>query len=578
MQKILGLDIGSYSIKAVIIWNDYKNYIVHQFFEQLVEIKEGLDERTAQSQAIAELLAKNKPVYDVMYAALDSRFASIRRVDFDNIKKRDIPSFLENELESSSPFAIEDSILDYQLIDYTKSHSSLLAVLCKKESIRDLIENFEREHLRTKVVDVDNLTYLNMISFLQVQYDPISQDKNQSETYKEEEFLNSKNSCSLIINIGHSKTTLTYLNNKKILFTRIINMAGLYFTEVIKKEFNLKYEEADALKCYVSSIDSSTIEENSKSKIVSLILANAVSELAGEISRTIQTFQEKNKEKIRCIYLTGGSSVIKGISHQYEEYLKIPVREIILKKENFSYNTDSTNLGSFVSVEPSLNNISQSLAIAMRGLPINGAISKINLRKGEFAQISNYDKLIKQIVLYSSAALVVIFCLLLSYFIRSITYGNQISNLKTQFRKDVISMFSGEPYPLRLISSRKDWNFDKYGSEALLLLNQSLKNKKRLVDTLAETEPPFVLKILNQISEAVPKPLYFEVTQFKINDSAVYIEAETSSSANVKKIIELVSALKIFEQVTKNKEESKIGSANKLIHFSFTAIFKNDEA
>ena len=40
MQKILGLDIGTYSIKAAIIWNDYKiindykNYLVHQLIEQ----------------------------------------------------------------------------------------------------------------------------------------------------------------------------------------------------------------------------------------------------------------------------------------------------------------------------------------------------------------------------------------------------------------------------------------------------------------------------------------------------------------------------------------------------------------
>ncbi|KAB8027406.1 pilus assembly protein PilM [Fluviispira multicolorata] len=572
MQKILGLDIGSYSIKAVIIWNDYKNYIVHQFFEQVIERKDGIDESSAQSQAIAALFAKHKPEYDVMFAALDSRFASIRRVEFDNIKKRDIPNFLENELESSSPFAIEDSILDYQLIDYTKSHSSLLAVLCKKESIKDLIETFEQEHLRAKIIDIDNLTYLNMISFLQVTHTQVNPEEG-----KEEEFLNSKNSCNIIINIGHSKTTLTFLNNKKILFTRIINMAGSYFTEMIKKEFDLNYEEAEALKCYVSSIESYGENENNKAKIVALILAKAASELASEIARTIQTFHEKNNEKIRFIYLTGGSSKIKGLFSQFEEYFKTPVKEMILKKENFSYNLNSAVLNSFTEVEPKLYKISQSLAIAMRGLPINGAISKINLRKGEFAQISNYDKLIKQIALYSSAAFIVIFCLALSYIIRSLTYNNQVQNLKTQFRKDVISMFAGEPYPLRLISGKKNWDFERYGNEALVLLNQSLKNKKKLVETLSEAEPPFVLKVLNQVSEAIPKSLYFEVKEFKIHESAVYIEAETTSSANVKKIIDTVSAISLFEQVTKNKEENKIGSNNKIIHFSFTAIFKNGE-
>ena len=135
MQKILGLDIGTYSIKAVIIWNDfkvinnYKNYLIHQLIEQKIEYKDGVSEKAAQIIAIDTLVKKNQLVFDVVYAAIDSRHVSIRKVDFDNIRKRDILGFLENELESTSPFAMEDSILDYQIIEYTKKHSSVLAVL-----------------------------------------------------------------------------------------------------------------------------------------------------------------------------------------------------------------------------------------------------------------------------------------------------------------------------------------------------------------------------------------------------------------------------------------------------------------
>ncbi|MBX9837337.1 MAG: pilus assembly protein PilM, partial [Silvanigrellaceae bacterium] len=135
MQKILGLDIGTYSIKAAIIWNDYKiindykNYLVHQLIEQKIEYKEGINEKEAQTQAIDALIKNYNLEFDTVYAAIDSKNVSIRKVDFQNIRKRDIVGFLENELESSSPFAIEDSILDYQIIEYTKNKSSVLSVL-----------------------------------------------------------------------------------------------------------------------------------------------------------------------------------------------------------------------------------------------------------------------------------------------------------------------------------------------------------------------------------------------------------------------------------------------------------------
>lgn len=329
MQKILGLDIGTYSIKAVILWNDYKNYRVHQLFEQKIEYSENINEKTAQSSALKLLFEQNEIEYDVLYAALDSRYVSIRKVDFENIRKRDIPGFLENELESTSPFAIEDSILDYQIIDYAKSKSSVLAVLCKKENIKDTLDLIEQENLRVKVIDIDNLTYLNMVSYLPHEVQAVS-DENDNGL----ESIHIFSYCNLIINIGHSKTTLTFLNKKKVLFTRIISIAGDYFNQVLKQHFNLTYQEADTLKCFVASkAESSNQEDNSKYNLVSSILVKAISELCGEILRTIQSFQTKENIKIKYIYLTGGSSKIKGIYDFFERSLKVPIIGITLKKK-----------------------------------------------------------------------------------------------------------------------------------------------------------------------------------------------------------------------------------------------------
>jgi type IV pilus assembly protein PilM len=571
MQKILGLDIGTYSIKAVILWNDYKNYRVHQLLEQKIEYKEGVSEKAAQTAAIDALLQQNQLEFDVVYAALDSRNVSIRKVDFENIRKRDIPGFLENELESSSPFAIEDSILDYQIIEFAKSRSSVLAVLCKKEVIKNILDIIEQEHLRVKVLDVDNLTYLNMVSYLVKDTHSLLDDNDIEEI----DTIKQSPSCSLIINIGHSKTTLTFMADKKVLYTRIISIAGDYFNQILKQQFELDYQDAEILKCFVGSMLMDPSEgEDSKRNLVASVLSQAISELSGEVLRTIQSFQAKENIKIKSLYLTGGSSKIRGIQKYFESSLKTSVSNVSLKKENFIFEDDefSDNAN-----EASMAVYSQTLAISMRGLQVIGVTSKINLRKGEFAQASNYDKLIRQILLYSSATAIVLFCLLLSYFFRSFMYNNEIDTLKNQFRKEVISMFAGEPYNLRVISSKKDWDFRGYGDEAIALLKQSMKDKKALLENYSSIEPSLPLKIINQVSQAVPKNIYFEVSEFRVQDNQLYLEAETNNSDNIAKIIEKMSKIKSLNQVTKKSQSNKVGSEKKLIHFSLVASITNGE-
>lgn len=572
MQKILGLDIGTYSIKVVIIWNDYKNYYIPMLVEQIIEYKEGVNEKDSQIAALENLFQQKQLEFDLVYAAVDSKKASIRKVDFENIRKRDIPGFLENELESSSPFTIDESVLDFQVIEYSKSRSSVLAVLCKKEIIRNTLDVIEHQNLRVKILDIDNLAYLNLVSYLLKKDTPIieksGEDNLNSSTVRQ------NNNCNLIINIGHSKTSLTFMTDKKVLFTRIISLAGDHFNQVLKNKFEISYAEADILKCFVSSIVVDNEEDiNSKKNIVIKTLFQAVFELGQEIIRSIQFFQSQEKIKIKGIYLTGGSSKIKGIYKYFEEILNTQVSSIFLKKENFLF-VDEKYLKN---EEASMAVYSQVLAISMRGLQINGTTSKLNLRKGEFAQISNYNKLIHQIFLYSGYTSAVILLLLISYFFRSITYSREINSLKNSFRKDVISMFSGEPSPLRLISNKKDWDFNDYSNEAISLIKQSLKDKKDLLENYSSTEIPFSLKIIDEVSKTIPKEIVFEVSEIRIQDKQLYIEADTNNPDNIPIIIKYLDKIKNIHDVMKKSQSFKLDSNNKITHFSLVASFVEEE-
>ena len=78
-------------------------------------------------------------------------------------------------------------------------------------------------------------------------------------------------------------------------------------------------------------------------------------------------------------------------------------------------------------------------------------------------------------------------------------------------------------------------------------------------------------------TQAIPKELYFEVSEFRFQDSQLYIEAETNNPDNINKIIDKISKIKDLKQVTKKSQSNKVGSEKKITHFSIIASVSNGE-
>jgi len=192
------------------------------------------------------------------------------------------------------------------------------------------------------------------------------------------------------------------------------------------------------------------------------------------------------------------------------------------------------------------------------------------LSKGNLIQYENYDKILKNIYLAAGVCAALLFCLFASYSLRYVLYMNKINAFKTEFRADIIAMFGGEPILLRKISQNKSWDFQTYSQEAMNLVAQNIDEEKHSIG-LYGNNSSVVLKILNQVSQSIPKNLYFEVSNFKIQSNILYITADTDNPENVNKIIEKLSSVSSIANVKKISQDNKAGSDAKLIRFSMTA-------
>src|SRR5258708_8951273 len=122
-----------------------------------------------------------------------------------------------------------------------------------------------------------------------------------------------------LVNIGASVTNVNVLSGTNSIFWRDISFGGNQYTDALQKEFNLGFEQAEALK------RGEKVGENSLSTALP-ILQSVSQDLAQELQKTFDFFTATTAtEKIDEIILSGGSARVINLDSQLKDRFGIPV-------------------------------------------------------------------------------------------------------------------------------------------------------------------------------------------------------------------------------------------------------------
>jgi type IV pilus assembly protein PilM len=533
MQKVLGLDIGNYSIKAVEMIYRFKSYEISRFYEIPVPTIESVPMEVIGATALQQLFTDHEISVDKIFTSILGIYASSRILQLANVKKKNLDLILQNELEEQSLFPIEESVFDYQVLGVKDGISSILTVLCKKENVQQYIETLHSLHVEPKIIDVDYLSYMNFISYL------------PSEP-------------TLLIDIGHVKTSLLFFSEGHLISSRILMMGGMTLTQYLSKDLQVTFAEAQRIKHMAMASDTLDISEELQKKITDSSL-----ELMKEISRTVQAFKANEKINLNHLLVVGGQG--DPLKHVISEALEIPLLPFELSSTEISYSNGNP--------PPYM---AQAMALAFRGIPQKNS-SRINLRKGELSFTGSYDALSSSILNIGFLCLGVFFCFAASYMLRWSLYSSRIQTIKKDYRQEVLKLLdNAEPKDLKSISSTSNWNLDVYGEKASRYLNEVIKNQKSVLYTFTQKRQAVSLYVLNEISKAIPKEVVIDVTQFTTSGQNVTIEAEAASFAVTDKVIELLKKGGLFQTIEKKSQENKPGSDGKIIKFVLAGQLKEE--
>lgn len=306
-RQLVGLDIGSSSIKLVQLKESKGRYFLQKFGVKPLEpevIVDGtvMDEGRVVS-AIRELFdecsVKNKHV-----AISISGHAVI-------VKKISLPPMPDDELEGQVrlaaeqyiPFDINEVNIDFHVLPQdssgeAQSDMSIILVAAKKDKINELTELVKGAGLMPMIMDVDAFAIENMHA---INY-PMAQDETTA-----------------LVNLGASVMNVNIIRGGVSLFTRDIPLGGNRYTEAIQREMGMSYEEAEEAKKEARGTDTSAASMTN-------VIDSVNAEVASEIARTVDYFKTSaSNGDLDRVLVCGGVAKAKGLIQQLGDRMQVSV-------------------------------------------------------------------------------------------------------------------------------------------------------------------------------------------------------------------------------------------------------------
>jgi general secretion pathway protein L len=548
MQKVIGLDIGSYSIKAVEIINSFKSYQIKNFYELEMSYSDGVEKNVILAQCLERIFTENNLHADRILTAMPGQYISSRIVPVAFSDPRKIGMAVFAEVEDAVPFNLDDMIVDHQILGKAPDGRTIvMVVMTRKTFLRSFLDHLNRVHIDPKLIDIDSLSFYNLAPYLRVDPDE----------------------CVAMVDIGHEKTSVCVVQNGLLKMFRSINIGGAYLTEFLSRDLEVTLAEAQSAKHRVSRLTCDAdlgTDLSSQDKHIAERMTLACNAIVKDLGRTIYAFKTWDRTKISRIFLSGGSARIKNMDLYLAEQLGIPV---LLNR------LDATDLKIDESLADKALVMPQSVAIGMRSVMSAKKHSQINLRKGEFAYVQNYAQIMRIGKIVAQVLGVAILLLMISYGFRSFIYGRQMTQLEREYQREYSSIGMARK------KTQGVMEFQKFRNDVRNTIQKEIISRKDAVDgfiAASGTSPG--LLALQDISGAIPKTVKIDVTQFVFTGTPgqvggkLQMKAETDGYSSVEAVKEAIKKIPTISEVEEKQSGGKPGTDNKVIEFSLIMSYK----
>ncbi len=317
-KEVLGVDIGTSSVKVVQLAEEKGVVRLKAWGHMPIVGKPDASPEERQQQVVNLLKAfKIEKGVKLQHAAasISGNAVIVRYVKFPLLTKNELRATLATEAEPFIPFDINEVQLGFhimnEIVEEGQKKMETVLVAAKKESVQSRVAVIEGAGFRPAIIDVDSFSLENVHERL-----PSGQLAGST----------------LYLNIGHSVTNLSIIEEGMTRVVRDIFVAGGTFTKAIMKALQYDMEKAEAAKLANGILidpeeKEKALQEGNRDALgVSQAVSTVIKDMVTELHRSVDFYLSQGPERsIGRIVLSGGSAGMKNIAKCLTGELKVPV-------------------------------------------------------------------------------------------------------------------------------------------------------------------------------------------------------------------------------------------------------------
>ncbi len=251
LSNILGLDIGSHSLKAV----EFR-HTLRGFEAVAMRIFPRASGEAPLAELVQHFVRMHRLSTDHAVCALAGDRLSTRRLSFPFRDRKRLTQVVPFEVEGDSLFDLDEVLVDWEIVGGTRNQAEVVATVATRADVSELLGTLREAHSEPRTLEAEGLVLCHLSNLFDL------------------------NGTRLLIDLGHRKTTCCLIADGKPVSARTFPVAGAALTEALARDRALSADDAERAKCERGVIGASAAETPPATRAT-------LDRIAGEIIRTL---------------------------------------------------------------------------------------------------------------------------------------------------------------------------------------------------------------------------------------------------------------------------------------------------
>ncbi|NNC98782.1 MAG: type IV pilus assembly protein PilM [Gammaproteobacteria bacterium] len=304
-KAVIGIDIGTHSIKLVELAGSYANPRVIAWGITPLPAGAFSENTIANAELIADALAglitKSGAKGDSVAVSVSSSHAITKVLGMPaDISEFEMEEQISIEALHFIPYPIDEVNIDFEVLGpstVNEQENDVLLVACRRSIVDDYIDLIEDSEMNLSYVDIDTYAL--------------------ERVYRSQNSLGAKSDQPVaLFDIGSSSSHLMVVDDDRVLYSRHQNFGAAQLVKLIRKEYGVSSEEAEEI----------LLSSQPPGDFLTAVQEPFIEMLRQEVSRALQFFYSSSAfSNIDSIVLSGSCCSLNGLAGDLEVKMRTKV-------------------------------------------------------------------------------------------------------------------------------------------------------------------------------------------------------------------------------------------------------------